>query len=60
MTFPAIPDAVAAVIAAVLADQQAGVTPEQLGRLMVQRLREDGWRISAPDAESHGAAFEAA
>lgn len=42
-----IPDAVAAVIAAVLAKHPAA-SPETLGHLTVTELRAEGWHIAAP------------
>jgi hypothetical protein len=42
-----IPDAIAAVVAAVLTDHP-DADPVQLGRLIVEQLRLDRWRISAP------------
>lgn len=42
-----IPDAVAAVIAAVHA-QHPAASPEKLGRLVVAQLRTEGWHIAAP------------
>jgi hypothetical protein len=42
-----LPDAVAAVVAAVLAEHPAA-SPERLGRLVVEQLRADGWWIRPP------------
>lgn len=53
-----IPDAVAAVIAAVYAEYPTA-SPETLGRLAVAQLRAEGWHIAAPHIhkpEIHNAA----
>lgn len=42
-----IPDAVSAVVAAVMAKHPAA-SPEALGRLVVAELRSLGWHIAAP------------
>ncbi|MGW4388229.1 hypothetical protein [Streptomyces sp. NPDC004685] len=42
-----IPDAIAAVIAAVHAEHPTA-SPEKLGRLAVAQLRAEGWHITAP------------
>ncbi|MGX9921764.1 hypothetical protein ACWIG4_18140 [Streptomyces sp. NPDC002248] len=47
-----IPDAVAAVIAAV-AEEHPAAAPDRLGVLVVQELRALGWHITAPPAPRH-------
>lgn len=45
----AIPDAVAAIVQAVL-DQRPDCDPDRRGHLIVRELRALGWRIEAPGA----------
>jgi hypothetical protein len=49
-----IPDAVAAVIAAVI-QRHPAASPDTLGRLVVAELRTEGWHITAPHIHADAA-----